>query len=52
MSSKNIYTCSEYREEMQLLGLRRRLHAGDVSDEERERLKAKIKELESSMGMA
>ena len=51
MSSKNNYTCSEYREEMLLLGLRRRLHTGDISDEERERLKARIKDLESSMGM-
>lgn len=51
LSSKNTYTCNEYREEMLLLGLRRRLHAGDISNEERERLKARIKELEASMGM-
>lgn len=51
MSSNTRYTCYEYREEMQLLGLQRRLHAEGVSEEERERLKERIKELELSMDM-
>jgi len=51
LSSNNAYTCLEYREEMLLLGLQRRLHAEDISDEEREHLKERIQELESSMGM-
>lgn len=48
---KSRYTCSEYREEMMLLGLKRRLHAEDVSEEERKSLEERIKDLESSMGM-
>lgn len=52
MTPDTPYTCSEYREEMLLLGLQRRLHADGVSEEEREHLKARIKELESAMGMA
>jgi hypothetical protein len=48
---KSPYTCSEYREEMMLLGLRRRLHAEDISDEERQSLEERIEDLESSMGM-
>ena len=51
MSTPNPYTCNEYREEMLLLGLKRRLHAEDVSEEERESLVARIKDLEASMGM-
>lgn len=51
MSPNNPYTCHEYREEMVLLGLQRRLHAEDISEEERERLQTKIKDLEASMGM-
>lgn len=45
------YTCHEYREEMQLLGLQRRLNDKDISEEERQHLKEKIKDLEASMGM-
>ena len=52
MSSNAHYTCNEYREEMLLLGLQRRLHAEGVSAEERERLKERIKDLEASMDMA
>ena len=51
LSSNTQYTCNEYREEMLLLGLQRRLHAEGVSEEERERLKERIKDLESSMDM-
>ncbi|MEN8244601.1 MAG: hypothetical protein ABFS43_06840 [Thermodesulfobacteriota bacterium] len=51
MSSNSPYTCNEYREEMVLLGLQRRLHAEDISEEERKSLQAKIKDLEASMGM-
>ena len=52
MSSNNTpYTCNEYREEMLLLGLQRRLHAEDISEEERQRLKERVKDLEVAMGM-
>ena len=45
------YTCREYREEMVLLGLRRRLAQGDLSEEERRALRARLKELEAEMEM-
>ena len=45
------YTCREYREEMVLLGLRRRLSQGDLSEEERRALRARLKELEAEMEM-
>jgi len=51
LSSNTPYTCNEYREEMLLLGLQRRLHADDISEEERKRLQERIRDLETSMGM-
>lgn len=51
MPSHKPYTCYEYREEMLLLGLQRRLHAENISEEERESLKERIKVLEASMDM-
>ena len=45
------YTCADYRKEMILLGLRRRLEESELTAEERVRLIAEIKELESEMGM-
>ena len=51
MPSGNPYTCMEYREEMLLLSLQRRLSSEDLSEEEREGLKQQIKALEASMGM-
>ena len=48
---KNKYTCQEYRAEMILLGLTRRLNQEDLSDDERETLLAQINELKSEMDM-
>ena len=45
------YTCADYRKEMILLGLRRRLHDKDITAEERDRIMTEIRELESDMGM-
>ncbi|MFO7783675.1 MAG: hypothetical protein ACQET7_05870 [Thermodesulfobacteriota bacterium] len=45
------YTCMEYRQEMVLLGLRRRLEQEDLTEEERRALKARLLELESEMDM-
>jgi len=50
-SGKNNYTCNEYREEMILASLQRRLQQADLSDEERARLLREIAELEERMGM-
>jgi hypothetical protein len=51
MNSPGKYTCSEYREEMILLGLKRRLTEPDLSEAERQRLLDRINALEQEMGM-
>ncbi len=51
MSSKLVYTCNEYREEMILLGLRRRLSNDELTDNQRKELIAEIKEIEQKMDM-
>ena len=45
------YTCKEYREEMTLLNLQRRLYQGHLSKEEETRLKESIERLQQEMGM-
>jgi len=50
-STKNKYTCNEYREEMILLGLKKRLASGDLTVEEEEKLMAEIRKIEKEMDM-
>jgi hypothetical protein len=45
------YTCQEYREEMILLALQKKLTAPDLSPEEKQRLLEEIAEVEARMGM-
>lgn len=45
------YTCTEYRQEMLLLGLQRQLTDPKLTDAERARLTEKIRDLETQMGM-
>lgn len=45
------YTCNEYREEMILLGLQRRLAAPDLSQEEKQEILRQIAEVEKQMGL-
>jgi hypothetical protein len=45
------YTCAEYRQEMMLLGLMRRLEAPGLPDAEREVIAEKIRRLKQQMGM-
>jgi hypothetical protein len=45
------YTCNEYREEMILAGLQKRLQQNDLSETEREQLLQDINELEKKMGL-
>ncbi len=52
MSENNAqYTCREYREEMVLLGLRRRLEQEDLPEEEMQALRARLQELEAEMSL-
>jgi len=45
------YTCSEYRQEMVLLGLKNRLSSENLSDEEKQNLVEDIKKLKTVMCM-
>ncbi len=43
------YTCIDYRSEMKLLGLKRRLREEDLSEEEKAIILQEIEELEKAM---
>ena len=45
------YTCTEYRQEMILLGLKRQLEDPELPESERMRIAEKVRELEQQMGM-
>lgn len=45
------YTCTTYRQEMILLGLRRRLEDPGTPEAEKSRIAEKVRELERKMGM-
>ncbi len=49
MSDK--YTCSDYRQEMILLGLRERLKDENITAEEQQKLLAKVESLEEAIGV-
>jgi len=42
----NNYTCKDYREEMRLIGLKKRLNEGDLSQAEKQIIAAEIAKLE------
>ena len=50
--NKGKYTCSEYREEMILAGLRKRLQQPDLKEEERLQLILEIEDLEKRIGLS
>ena len=45
------YTCTKYREEMLLLGLRRQMEDPGLPETEKRRIAQKVRELEKQMGM-
>ena len=45
------YTCTEYREEMILLGLQKRLSSEGLTPEEKENLLKEIAKVEKQMGI-
>ena len=49
MAKTNRYTCAEYREEMMLLGLKRRLHDKDITEKEKQEICREIEKLETAM---
>jgi hypothetical protein len=51
MSEQLPYSCRQYREEMILLGLRKRLNVPELSERERQTIEKEIRRLEAQMGM-
>jgi hypothetical protein len=50
--SRGKYTCNDYREEMRLIGLRRRLREETtLTEAEKEKLRSEIRRLEAEMGL-
>jgi hypothetical protein len=45
------YTCTDYRMEMMLLGLKRRLAESGLNEHEKKELQEQIRKLEAEMGM-
>ena len=45
------YTCVDYRMEMILLGLKRRLQNESLSEEEKEDIRLQIQKLEATLGL-
>ena len=48
---KGKYTCNDYREEMILLGLQKRLNQESLSDAEKKEILKEIETIEKQMGM-
>ena len=51
VDKKAAYGCADYREEMRLMGLMRRIETPGLTEDERARLKTEIKFLEEKMGI-
>lgn len=50
-SDAPVYTCTEYREEMILLGLKNKLSQMEAASKDRPLLEAEIEKLEKEMGL-
>ena len=51
MKPNATYTCTEYRQEMILLGLKRQLENPGLPESEKLRITEKVRQLEQQMGM-
>ena len=49
MVQKEKYTCSDYREEMRLVGLKKRLNEDSLSPTEKQIIEAEINNLEKTL---
>jgi hypothetical protein len=47
--SETKYTCGDYREEMRLLGLKKRLNEKNLSETEKQIIQAEITKLENAL---
>ncbi|GAB6096487.1 hypothetical protein JCM14469_27400 [Desulfatiferula olefinivorans] len=50
-AKSSTYTCSDYREEMILLGLQRRLNRGNLTEQEKKDILKEIEAVEKQMGL-
>jgi hypothetical protein len=51
MMPKKTYSCNDYREEMRLLGLKKRLNENKLSKAEKQTIEAEITRLEKALQM-
>ena len=51
ITKKSTYTCDDYREEMRLLGLKKRLGEKNLSKAEKQAIEAEITRLEKTLQM-
>ena len=51
MSTKK-YTCDDYREEMRLLGLKKRLNEKDLGETEKQIIETEIEKLEKALRLS
>ena len=51
MPPKSKYTCNDYREEMRLLGLKKRLNENKLIKAEKQAIEAEITKLEKALRM-
>jgi hypothetical protein len=51
-SRRPVVTCHDYRQEMLLLALRRRLAADELAATERQELQREVERLEAAVGLA
>ena len=49
MPPKKTYTCNEYREEMRLLGLKKRLNEKNLTKAEKQAIEAEMTKLEKAL---
>ena len=49
--NKHNYTCTDYRQEMMLLGLKKRLQDPELTEEEKRGLEEEIRRLEKEINM-
>ena len=49
MLQKNKHTCNDYREEMRLLGLKKRLNEANLSKAEKQAIEVEIARLEKAL---
>jgi hypothetical protein len=49
MENESKYTCADYREEMTILGLKRRLRDENITEEQKRAIIQEIKRIESLM---